>query len=230
MHEALLPAVPRTDSNVIGVICGPSPREESRARSGKARAPTACNDRGMRFSRFSIRICRRCIKLARWREDRKREKGTKRRRKRERKPTARKKNRRRRRRASQNRLFVAAVSHGTFHSAAFFAPRHPPPDTLSERGEKIAHAAYRTARTRRRRGQGRERRFIWILLGCLHAMCAFLHSADGSLRRKGSARARALRLAAFSFGLLANIGREIRGNAPRDAPFPCLAGDLRMFG
>jgi hypothetical protein len=30
----------------------------------RSREESACNDRGMRFSRFSIRICRRCIKSA----------------------------------------------------------------------------------------------------------------------------------------------------------------------
>lgn len=31
----------------------------------KGARAAACNDRGMRFSRFSIRICRQCIRLAR---------------------------------------------------------------------------------------------------------------------------------------------------------------------
>lgn len=52
----------RTDSNVIRVICGPSAGREGAwyRREREKRRPAdaaAYNDRGMRFSRFSIRIC-----------------------------------------------------------------------------------------------------------------------------------------------------------------------------
>lgn len=60
--EALLPAVPRTDSNVIRVICGPtSGRSQSETKDPSSQRAAAYNNRGMRFSRFSIRICSRWI-------------------------------------------------------------------------------------------------------------------------------------------------------------------------
>lgn len=108
----------------------------------------ACNDRGMCFSRFSIRICRQCIRLAR-------------------------KTRPPRRWSSPRfleRLFgFLAVSHGVFHPRAPFLhlPRYP---RYIVRTLKIAHAASSSSTRVRKR-----MRFIWILLGCLLAMVRFCY-------------------------------------------------------
>lgn len=107
----------------------------------------ACNDRGMRFSRFSIRICRQCIRLAR-------------------------KTRLPRRWSSPRFLeclFGLVVSHGVFHPRVSFLhlPRYP---RYIVRTLKIAHAASSSSMRIRKR-----MRFIWILLGCLLAMVRFCY-------------------------------------------------------
>jgi len=94
----------------------------------------------MRFSRFSIRICHRCIKSASCREA----EGA----------------------AGKRAIsaFLGTILHRRGESRRFPSPTHPLVlDTLSAENRTTRRAIYR----RERIGETARARFIWILLGCL---------------------------------------------------------------